>query len=127
MVSLISEMSSDRESINIQVSPTSMMRWRMDFSEIISSIIATSLPDNLVLSLRDSILHPVKAHIHGFRFTRLYQVVCDTTRTFIVGNDRCSTLGMSHSNKFVAKICTLLAIQEQRTIFGFSRRGHYDI
>ena len=75
-----------------------MMRWRMMLGEVVGHVVDTASPMNDKLALFDSILDPIKAHIHGFGATLLDSIVHDASGAGVVRLNERWWLFMAHIN-----------------------------
>ena len=66
------------------------------FRKVIGLVGWAGAPVDMELALFDTILYPVKAHVHGFGFALAETVVGEVIGGGIVDLDWCSGLFMSH-------------------------------
>ena len=95
----------------------------MRLSEEISQVMSTRLPMELEMTHSNTVTNPMIAKSNGFGTTLL-----DSTKSkfatdgVVIGNDS-GFLGIAKVMKGLAKFLSLLGIEEQGSIFGFSSRS----
>jgi hypothetical protein len=101
------------------------MRRGVVLGEIIGQVIRTPAPVDDKLALCHTVADPVKPHILGLGVALFDCAVGDSRLTGIVGLDRGGWLGMAHALDSGSQPRSFLGVVEQRSHFGFRRRGHH--
>jgi hypothetical protein len=84
----------------------------------------TGWPVDEELTLLDSILYPIEAHVHGFGALLFDGAVGKYGGSRVVGLHGCGRLGMSEFDESVAKGNGVMSVEEECANFGFGSRYH---
>ena len=87
--------------------------------KVICQISVTGPPVHFELFLSDSVLDPVKSHVHGLGAVLFDLLVGESCQSSVVNLDWSRRLGMTHLVKGNAQRCSLIGIFEKDTAFGF--------
>ena len=101
-----------------------VMGWGMMLGDVVGHVFGPGGPENGKLALADAIAEPVETHVDGFGAALFNCVVEDAFGTFIVRLDGGGRLGVAELNEGLTDGTAVLAAEEGRTYFSFSRRGH---
>lgn len=94
------------------------------FGMIITEIIGTWSPVDKEVALANTILNPVKTHVHGFGLALADSAVGDSGGSRVIGLDRGGRLGMAHFDEGSAEHGAIFGIVEEAGKFSFSGGGH---
>ena len=84
----------------------------MVLGEVVATVVTALAPEDEKLALMDAILDPVKAHIHGFRFSLAHGAVGNSGGTGIVGLDGGGRLWIAHFFKGSTEVDSVTGIVE---------------
>ena len=82
--------------MNVDRSHGLVMAWGMMLGEVVSKIVAASIPKYVELPLNDSIADPVVAHVDVARLVLLDGVVGKSSGGGVVGLNWCGGLWVAH-------------------------------
>ena len=101
-----------------------VMHGGMMFGEVVTQVVSTFAPVHEELSLSNTVLNPIKAHVHGFGLALSHSTIGDASSTGIVSLYRCRWLRPSHFEENVADHDPVFSIVKKASEFGFCGRGH---
>ena len=110
--------------LKVYIPYPSVVFGREVLGEVISKVFGSLLPVQVELILFDLSAHPVESHVKGLGEFPAHVAGEDDVGGCAVGLDRGGRLQVSHFDEGCAYGNSLLAVEENRSIFGFRCASH---
>lgn len=102
---------------------SAMMCMGVMLGEVVCLVLSTRAPNDVEVSLIDSVTNPVVPHVDRFRSSLLHFIICDAPCAFVVCGDWGGRLGMTEVVESGAEGFGVFGVVEERAEFCFGCGG----